>query len=127
MSTETQSDMTAHELTKFQESLLIATGDLKQSGDHKHDSPHGLAIMEEIETSDYGPDEVHHGRLYPNLDTLEAHGLIIRTELDARTRGIELSDAGQQYLRTMGRRLLNAAPLPETGETTDATDEEWSA
>ncbi|GAA1339723.1 PadR family transcriptional regulator [Streptomyces sanglieri] len=36
------------------------------------DEPHGLAIKEELE--DYYEKEVHHGRLYPNLDDLVNKG-----------------------------------------------------
>jgi hypothetical protein len=36
--------------------------------------PHGLALKDEIE--EYYESEVHHGRLYPNLDTLVTKGLV---------------------------------------------------
>jgi len=39
-----------------------------------YDEPHGLAIKDELEN--YYEKEIHHGRLYPNLDTLVEKGLI---------------------------------------------------
>jgi len=49
-----------YDLTGFQRDLLYVIAGL--------DEPHGLAIKEELE--DYYEKEIHHGRLYPNLDTL---------------------------------------------------------
>jgi DNA-binding PadR family transcriptional regulator len=50
-----------YDLTGFQRDLLYVAAGL--------DEPHGLAIKEELEN--YYEKEIHHGRLYPNLDTLE--------------------------------------------------------
>jgi DNA-binding PadR family transcriptional regulator len=47
------------------------------------DEPHGLAIKDELE--DYYEKEIHHGRLYPNLDTLVEKGLVEKGEIDLRT------------------------------------------
>ncbi|MFO7907959.1 MAG: helix-turn-helix transcriptional regulator [Pirellulaceae bacterium] len=44
---------------------------------------HGLAIKEELE--DYYEKEIHHGRLYPNLDTLVEKGLVEKGQRDRRT------------------------------------------
>ena len=74
MSTEPQSD-TSTKTSKFQDHLLVAIGDLEQSGDHVHGMPHGLAIKTEIEDSDYGPSKINHSRLYHNLGTITDLGL----------------------------------------------------
>ncbi|MDL0145688.1 helix-turn-helix transcriptional regulator, partial [Halobacterium salinarum] len=49
-----------HDLTGFQRDLLYVIGGLNE--------PHGLAVKAEME--EYYESEIHHGRLYPNLDTL---------------------------------------------------------
>ena len=53
-----------HDLTGFQRDLLYVVAGL--------DNPHGLAVKDELE--DYYEKEIHHGRLYPNLDTLVEKG-----------------------------------------------------
>lgn len=55
-----------YDLTAFQRDLLVAITGLEK--------PHGLAIKEALE--EYYNKEVHHGRLYPNLDTLVDEGLV---------------------------------------------------
>ena len=64
-----------HDLTGFQRDLLYVIAGLE--------APHGLAIKEELET--YYETEIHHGRLYPNLDTLVDKGLVEKGEKDRRT------------------------------------------
>ena len=64
-----------YDLTEFQRDLLYAIAG--------QDEPHGLAIKEELEV--YYETEIHHGRLYPNLDTLVEKGLLEKGELDKRT------------------------------------------
>lgn len=64
-----------HDLTGFQRDLLyVIVG---------HDEPHGLAIKDELES--YYETEIHHGRLYPNLDTLVDKGLVEKGQRDRRT------------------------------------------
>lgn len=77
-----------HDLTGFQRDLLTVTAGL--------DEPHGLAIKDELE--EYYEDEVHHGRLYPNLDTLVEKGLIDKGELDKRTNYYTVTRRGQREL-----------------------------
>lgn len=55
-----------HDLTGFQRDLLYVVAGLVE--------PHGLAIKEELE--EVYQQEIHHGRLYPNLDTIVDKGLI---------------------------------------------------
>ena len=77
-----------HDLTGFQRDLLTVTAGL--------DEPHGLAIKDELE--DYYENEVHHGRLYPNLDMLVEKGLVDKGELDKRTNYYTLTRRGQREL-----------------------------
>ena len=64
-----------YDLTGFQRDLLYLVDGL--------DDPHGLAIKAELE--EYYEQEIHHGRLYPNLDTLVEKGLIEKSQRDKRT------------------------------------------
>ena len=78
-----------HDLTGFQRDLLYAiTG---------RDDPHGLAIKEELE--DYYEKEIHHGRLYPNLDTLVDKGLVEKGDKDRRTNFYTLTRRGRREIQ----------------------------
>lgn len=77
-----------YDLTGFQRDLLYLIAGL--------DDPHGLAIKEEAE--DYYESEIHHGRLYPNLDTLVDKGLVEKGQLDKRTNFYSLSRRGQREI-----------------------------
>lgn len=79
---------TMHDLTGFQRDLLTVIAGL--------DDPHGLAIKEELET--YYETEIHHGRLYPNLDTLVDKGLVEKGELDRRTNYYALTQRGKREI-----------------------------
>lgn len=57
---------TLEDLTGFQRDLLYVITGLNES--------HGLALNDELEES-YG-EEIHHGRLYLNLNTLVDKGLV---------------------------------------------------
>jgi len=72
-----------YDLTGFQRDLLTVTAGIEE--------PHGLAIKDELE--DYYESEIHHGRLYPNLDTLVEKGLVEKGEKDRRTNFIKLQNA----------------------------------
>jgi DNA-binding PadR family transcriptional regulator len=75
-----------YDLTGFQRDLLYVVAGL--------DEPHGLAIKEELEG--YYEKEIHHGRLYPNLDTLVEKGLVEKGELDRRTNVYSLTRRGRR-------------------------------
>ena len=75
-----------HDLTAFQRDLLYVITGLNK--------PHGLAIKAELE--DYYQKETHHGRLYPNLDTLVDKGLVKKGQQDNRTNSYTLSHRGRQ-------------------------------
>ncbi|MDB2266072.1 helix-turn-helix transcriptional regulator [Halorubrum ezzemoulense] len=60
------------------------------------DDPHGLAIKDELE--DYYGKEIHHGRLYPNLDTLVEKGLIEKGQRDRRTNAYSTTRRGTREI-----------------------------
>jgi len=62
------------------------------------DRPPGVDIAEELEG--YYDREIHHGRLYPNLDTLVGKGLIDQGERDRRTNYHTLSRRGRRELES---------------------------
>lgn len=76
------------DLTAFQRDVLFVIAG--------HDEPHGLAIKQELD--DYYTEEINHGRLYPNLDTLVEKGLVEKGEKDRRTNEYRLTDRGQREL-----------------------------
>ncbi|MFC6764890.1 PadR family transcriptional regulator [Natrinema soli] len=77
-----------HDLTGFQRDLLYTIAG--------QDDPHGLAIKEELE--DYYEKEIHHGRLYPNLDEVVDKGLVEKGELDQRTNYYTITARGRREL-----------------------------
>jgi DNA-binding PadR family transcriptional regulator len=77
-----------YDLTGFQRDLLYVIAG--------HDEPHGLAIKEELE--DYYESEIHHGRLYPNLDTLVEKGLVEKGDLDRRTNYYAVTRRGRREI-----------------------------
>ncbi|MFC7046366.1 PadR family transcriptional regulator [Halobacteriaceae archaeon GCM10025711] len=77
-----------HDLTGFQRDLLYVIAGLEE--------PHGLAIKEELE--EYYESEIHHGRLYPNLDTLVDKGLVEKGQRDQRTNYYKLTRRGRREL-----------------------------
>lgn len=90
-----------HDLTGFQRDLLVVIGGL--------DEPYGLGIKDEME--DYYEGEIHHGRLYPNLDTLVEKGLVEKGTVDRRTNFYKLTDRGRRELEA--RREWEASYLGE--------------
>jgi hypothetical protein len=74
-----------YDLTGFQRDLLYTIAGLED--------PHGLAIKENLE--EYYESEIHHGRLYPNLDTLVEKGLVEKGEKDRRTNVYRLTRRGR--------------------------------
>jgi len=74
-----------YDLTGFQRDLLYVIAGRER--------PHGLAIKEELEN--YYEKEIHHGRLYPNLDTLVEKGLVEKGDKDRRTNYYTLTRRGR--------------------------------
>ncbi|ELY95789.1 MULTISPECIES: PadR family transcriptional regulator [Natrialba] len=77
-----------YDLTGFQRDLLYVAAGLEE--------PHGLAIKDELEN--YYESEIHHGRLYPNLDTLVDKGLIEKGTADRRTNVYSVTRRGRREL-----------------------------
>ncbi|WP_435154710.1 PadR family transcriptional regulator [Haladaptatus sp. DFWS20] len=77
-----------HELTGFQRDILYVIAG--------HGESHGLAIQEDLEQ--YYDTEVHHGRLYPNLDTLVEEGFVEKGKRDQRTNYYLLTDRSKRLL-----------------------------
>lgn len=77
-----------HDLTSFQRDCLYVIAGL--------DSPHGLAIKDELDN--YYEGEIHHGRLYPNLDTLVEKGPIEKGKRDRRTNAYTLTRRGRREI-----------------------------
>lgn len=73
-----------HELSAFQRDLLYAVAGL--------DHPHGLGIREAL-AGRYDTD-ISHSRLYRNLNALADHGLVAKSEKDARTNQYRLTSRG---------------------------------
>jgi DNA-binding PadR family transcriptional regulator len=73
------------ELTGFQRDALFVIAGL--------DEPKGTEIKERLD--EYYQPEIHHGRLYPNLDELVEQGLVEKGQKDDRTNEYVLTDRGQ--------------------------------
>jgi len=91
-----------YDLTGFQRDLLYVVAG--------RDEPHGLAIKDELE--DYYESEIHHGRLYPNLDKLVEKGLVEKGEKDRRTNIYTVTRRGQREIDA--RREWEQEYLTET-------------
>lgn len=94
------------DLTAFQRDALVAIAGLND--------PHGIAVKEELEA--YYGDEVRHGRLYPNLDTLVNEDLLHKGQKDRRTNEYTLTEAG---LEEINARLDWQAKHLADGQTPD--------
>jgi len=69
------------ELTSFQRDILYVSAGLHQ--------PSGQELKDELESDE---EEITHGRLYPNLDTLVDEGYLEKGAMDRRTNYYEPSD-----------------------------------
>lgn len=93
------------DLTSFQRDILIVLAGTNQCK--------GLKIKEELES--YYEEEIHHGRLYPNLDALVDQGIIKKISLDGRSNGYSLSERGKAHIdarRHWESELLNWLSTP---------------
>ncbi|NGM70542.1 helix-turn-helix transcriptional regulator [Natronolimnobius sp. AArcel1] len=77
-----------YDLTKFQRDLLYVIA--------SQDKPHGLAIKDELEK--YYEKDIHHGRLYPNLDIVVEKGLVEKGKADKRTNYYTITARGHREL-----------------------------
>ena len=89
------------QLSGFQRDLLALLA--------KMESPKGLEIKGKLEQ--YYDEEINHGRLYPNLDTLYEDGLVVKKSLDERSNAYELTSLGMTFLQE--RRSWEDALLGE--------------
>jgi DNA-binding PadR family transcriptional regulator len=99
-----------YELTGFKRDLLWTI--LKLQSEPETES-YGLALKETLEEKYEG--EVHHGRLYPNLDDLVEYGLVEKQALDRRTNEYRLTGAGRVLLEDVSGerdRVLDRAATP---------------
>ncbi|WP_435096906.1 PadR family transcriptional regulator [Halarchaeum sp. P4] len=78
-----------HDLIGFQRDLLYVV--------HGLEEPNGLEVKEELE--EYYESEIHHGRLYPNLDTLCEKGLVDKGQIDERTNYYTLTRRGRREVQ----------------------------
>ena len=76
------------DLTAFQRDVLHVIASL--------DEPHGVVIKDELE--EYYEKEIHHGRLYPNLDSLVETGLVKKGKHDNRTNAYTLTQRGHREI-----------------------------
>lgn len=95
-----------HDLTGFQRDLLYVIEGIGQ--------PHGLAVKDKLE--EYYETEIHHGRLYPNLDTLVEKGLVEKGEKDRRTNVYTVTRRGSREIDA--RRDWEAQYLSEDDSAT---------
>ena len=77
------------QLTAFQRDIMFALSKLNE--------PKGLDVKEYLES--YYSEEIRHGRLYPNLDTLVEQGLVNKGQHDRRTNKYTLTDEGATELQ----------------------------
>lgn len=85
MSQQAQKGSPLHDLSAFQRDLMFL---LKNSDDE----PHGLHLKEQLE--EFYQTEIHHGRLYPNLDDLVDMGLVQKSSVDGRTNSYSVTRRG---------------------------------
>jgi DNA-binding PadR family transcriptional regulator len=74
-----------YDLTGFQRDLIYTISGIEE--------PYGLAIKEALQQ--YRNEEVNHGRLYPNLDTLVEKGYVEKSAKDRRTNLYTLTESAR--------------------------------
>lgn len=118
---ETQNDTCNDfdQYTQFQFDLLAAIA--------QNPGCRGTRIKEVLEGL-YG-NEVHHGRMYPNLNDLVEAGLVEKGTIDRRTNSYELTDEGKALLQRRARMLAIAAGklIAEPAAVDDTTIEQIQA
>ena len=78
------------------------------------DRQHGLGIKDELDQ--YYESEIHHGRLYPNLDTLVSKGLVEKGRIDDRTNSYTVTRRGRREItarQDWEQSLTGAAPTTD--------------
>lgn len=85
------------DLTGFQRDLLYVIAGMSDVDSDTDEGPKGLDVMNEIEA--YYETDIHHGRLYPNLDTLVEKGLVDKGKMDQRTNSYNITRRGHRELQ----------------------------
>lgn len=78
-----------YDLTAFQRDLLFVLAGMEE--------PKGLEVKEKLEG--YYQDDIHHARLYMNLDKLADMGLVQKGSIDDRTNYYSVSRRGFREIR----------------------------
>jgi DNA-binding PadR family transcriptional regulator len=91
------------ELSRFQLDILTVLA---------AQSRHGMAVKRELERV-YGTT-VHHGRLYPNLDSLIDDGLVEKDARNGRTNEYSVTSTGRKRLTARFQFLHDALTDDET-------------
>lgn len=82
-----------NDLTGFKRDLLRGIASLGETN--------GLDLLSHLEDVQ-GYQEIHHGRLYPNLDDLVRIGLVRKDEADGRTNAYSLTPRGRREVIEWG-------------------------
>lgn len=77
-----------NDLTAFQRDILYVLADL--------DGPNGLRVKSALR--EYYEEDIHPGRLYPNLDELIDGGFVDKGRIDGRTNAYTLTASGRRLL-----------------------------
>lgn len=85
---ETVQEAPLVEETAFQRDMLVIIAG--------NPGGNGLSVKEALD--EVYSEEIHHGRLYPNLDTLVDRGLVSKGKKDDRTNTYSLTDRGRREL-----------------------------
>lgn len=94
-------EMSMHDLTGFQRDLLYVIAKLE--------NPHGLQLKDELQS--HYDQNIRHGRLYPNLDTLVEARLVEKGKKDERSNEYRLRNRGKREL--MSRLEWELSCLPD--------------
>ncbi|WP_435361975.1 PadR family transcriptional regulator [Haloarchaeobius sp. DFWS5] len=100
-----------YDLSGFQRDLLYVI--------HGMGRPSGQELKEELE--EYYHEEINHGRLYPNLDTLVDKQLVRKGQIDRRTNYYQITEEGIDELYERRKWEYRYFPLTESrqGRGTD--------
>ncbi len=101
--------VTDTDLTPFQVNCLFVlrgfeTGRYQRT--RGNEGAYGLDIKRTLERDEWYDEEINHGRLYQNLDTLVDHGLLEKGELDKRTNYYTLTNAGAKLIAKVLQRNI---------------------
>ncbi|MFC7079276.1 helix-turn-helix transcriptional regulator [Halorussus caseinilyticus] len=102
------------DLHGFQRDVLFAVRALERGGD----PPRGLRVKRRLEATYY--EEVHHGRLYQNLDTLADQNLISKGAKDGRANEYATTDAARTILDAHVRARAEQAGVELANNEPDA-------